>query len=247
MSSGSSSSSSLNSSSTLIHCIKTATASSFQTPAYQERANTKWWITFEIWSFSEDMTQIRAIASTAQMQISLCSLCWPMSPISWLFVRSTSSKRSNKEECSESIFQGPTICSWFTYRCWESTSCLSTSHLPLNENSFWPRASNWWLHLLLLLHRKRFFTFSQCSWYWWRVTWPSDKLLQEGTALNGRLHHWSRVNLLGPSCEPFIALLSKHEHQVFIYRVNTLDQRYHDSKNFVTFDEDFRKQVGKMS
>jgi 5'-3' exonuclease len=52
--------------------------------------------------------------------------------------------------------------------------------------------------------------------------------------------HWDRA-------EPFIALLGKHEHQVFINRVNTLDQKYKDSKNFVTFDENFGNQVGKMS
>lgn len=52
--------------------------------------------------------------------------------------------------------------------------------------------------------------------------------------------YWDRA-------EPFIALLGKHEHQVFINRVSTLDQKYKDSKTFVTFDETFSNQVGKLS
>lgn len=36
--------------------------------------------------------------------------------------------------------------------------------------------------------------------------------------------------------EPFIELLGKHEHQVFINRVKTLDAQYHDAKNLVTFN-----------
>jgi 5'-3' exonuclease len=40
--------------------------------------------------------------------------------------------------------------------------------------------------------------------------------------------------------EPFIELLGKHEHQVFINRVKTLDAQYNDAKNLVTFDESFK-------
>jgi 5'-3' exoribonuclease 2 len=47
--------------------------------------------------------------------------------------------------------------------------------------------------------------------------------------------------------EPFIDILGKHEHQVFINRVKTLDQKYHDSKNLVTFDSSFQNQTGHMS
>ena len=43
--------------------------------------------------------------------------------------------------------------------------------------------------------------------------------------------------------EPFIALLGKHEHQVFINRVRTLDQKYADSKNMVTFDEAMKSEM----
>lgn len=68
------------------------------------------------------------------------------------------------------------------------------------------------------------------------------KLLPEMTGYitdQGQIY-WDRA-------EPFIALLGKHEHQVFINRVSTLDQKYKDSKNFVTFDETFSNQVGKLS
>lgn len=51
--------------------------------------------------------------------------------------------------------------------------------------------------------------------------------------------HWDRA-------EPFIALLGKHEHQVFINRVKTLDQKYESSKTLMTFDESFKHQVGRM-
>jgi 5'-3' exoribonuclease 2 len=47
--------------------------------------------------------------------------------------------------------------------------------------------------------------------------------------------------------EPFIDILGKHEHQVFINRVKTLDQKYHDSKSFVTFDESVKIQSGYMN
>ena len=47
--------------------------------------------------------------------------------------------------------------------------------------------------------------------------------------------------------EPFIDILGKHEHQVFINRVKTLDQKYHDSKNLVTFDSSFQNQTGHIS
>jgi len=68
------------------------------------------------------------------------------------------------------------------------------------------------------------------------------KLLPEMTGYitdQGQIY-WDRA-------EPFIALLGKHEHQVFINRVSTLDQKYKDSKNLVTFDETFSNQVGKLS
>jgi len=48
--------------------------------------------------------------------------------------------------------------------------------------------------------------------------------------------------------EPFIELLGKHEHQVFINRVKTLDAQYHDAKNLVTFDSNSMKStVGQFS
>ena len=46
---------------------------------------------------------------------------------------------------------------------------------------------------------------------------------------NGQIH-WDRA-------EPFIELLGKHEHQVFINRVKTLDSKDSDSKNIMTFDD----------
>lgn len=52
--------------------------------------------------------------------------------------------------------------------------------------------------------------------------------------------HWDRA-------EPFIELLGKYEHQVFINRVKTLDQKYKDSQNIVTFSDDVTAQMGKMT
>lgn len=44
------------------------------------------------------------------------------------------------------------------------------------------------------------------------------------------LIHWDRA-------EPFIEILGKYEHLVFINRVKTLDEKYNNSKNMMTFDE----------
>jgi 5'-3' exonuclease len=68
------------------------------------------------------------------------------------------------------------------------------------------------------------------------------KLLPEMTdyITNQGQIYWDRA-------EPFIAILGQHEHSVFISRVKTLDQKYHDSKSFVTFGEDFGKQMSHMS
>ena len=52
--------------------------------------------------------------------------------------------------------------------------------------------------------------------------------------------YWDRA-------EPFIELLGKHEHQVFINRVKTLDSKYQDSKTFVAFDESFNNQVSHIT
>lgn len=47
--------------------------------------------------------------------------------------------------------------------------------------------------------------------------------------------------------EPFIELLGKHEHQVFINRVKTLDAQYNDAKNLVTFNSTIDNTVGHFS
>ena len=54
----------------------------------------------------------------------------------------------------------------------------------------------------------------------------SEYITDQGTI------YWDRA-------EPFIELLGQHEHEVFINRVKSLDQKYQDSKTFVTFDESF--------
>ena len=62
----------------------------------------------------------------------------------------------------------------------------------------------------------------------------TDYITDQGTI------HWNRA-------EPFIALLGHHEHEVYINRVKSLDQKYQDSKTFVTFDEGFTTQKGHMT
>ena len=41
-------------------------------------------------------------------------------------------------------------------------------------------------------------------------------------------------------------MLGKHEHMVFINRVKTLDAQYENSKNILTFEEDYKSQVGRF-
>jgi 5'-3' exonuclease len=52
--------------------------------------------------------------------------------------------------------------------------------------------------------------------------------------------HWDRA-------EPFIAILGKHEHEVFLNRVKSLDRKYQDSKSFVSFDDNFSKQLSHLT
>ena len=52
--------------------------------------------------------------------------------------------------------------------------------------------------------------------------------------------HWDRA-------EPFIGLLGKYEHQVFVNRVKTIQKQYADSRNIVTFGDDASAQMGKMT
>ena len=52
--------------------------------------------------------------------------------------------------------------------------------------------------------------------------------------------YWDRA-------EPFIELLGKHEHQVFINRVKTLDSQYNDSKNLITFTDSHQTTAGHMT
>ena len=47
--------------------------------------------------------------------------------------------------------------------------------------------------------------------------------------------------------EPFIDLLGKHEHQIFINRVKDLDERYADTKNFVAFEQEVTQNIMNMS
>lgn len=62
----------------------------------------------------------------------------------------------------------------------------------------------------------------------------SDYITHEGQIF------WDRA-------EPFIELLGKHEHQVFINRVKTLDAQYNDAKNLVTFDSNMKSTVGHFT
>ena len=49
--------------------------------------------------------------------------------------------------------------------------------------------------------------------------------------------YWDRA-------EAFIAMLGKHEHMVFINRVKTLDAQYENSKNILTFEQDYSQGGG---
>ena len=62
----------------------------------------------------------------------------------------------------------------------------------------------------------------------------SDYITESG------LIHWDRA-------VPFIELLGKYEHLVFINRVKTLDDKYHNSKNMMTFDDSIKLQGSSMA
>ena len=111
--------------STRIHFTKTWKNALFQMAMFPEKVSTRCLTTFAKPECAQTTILTPDIATTVQMQILSCSLCWPMNPTFLSSVKNISLRKTKVEVFSVLSCRWPIISNSYIYRCLGNISSWS--------------------------------------------------------------------------------------------------------------------------